>query len=79
MQDERLLEIQSLEKMLRICDDIDFKIIDGLIDSKSYSKIGDELYISESSVKYRIKRLLAGSKIESIAKILKVYTKYIGG
>lgn len=78
-QDEQLLEIQSLEKMLRMCDDIDFKIISGLLDGKSYTKIGDTLYISESSVKYRIKRLLTGSGIESAAKMLEVYNKYIGG
>lgn len=79
MQDEQLLEIQSLEKMLRMRDDIDFKIIGGLLDGKSYTKIGDALYISESSVKYRIKRLLTGSGIESTAKMLEVYIKYIGG
>lgn len=78
-QDEQLLEIQSLEKMLRMCDNIDFKIIGGLFDGKSYTKIGDALYISESSVKYRIKRLLTGSEIESTAKMLEVYNKYIGG
>ena len=76
-QDEQLLEIQSLEKMLRMCDTIDFKIIGGLFDGKSYTKIGDALYISESSVKYRIKRMLNNSGIESIVKILELYKKYI--
>lgn len=79
MQDEQLLEIQSLEKMLRKCDDIDLKIIGGLLESKSHIKIGGALYISESSVKYRIKRLLTGTSIESTAKMLEIYTKYIGG
>lgn len=78
-EDKQLLEIQSLEKLLRNCDDIDFKIIHGLLECKSYIKIGDALYISESSVKYRIKRLLTGSGIESIAKMLELYKKYVGG
>ena len=78
-EDEQLLKIQALEKLLRNCDDIDFKIISGLLKGKPYIKIGDSLYISESSVKYRIKRLLTDSGIESTAKMLELYKKYIGG
>ena len=37
------------------------------------------IHTSESSVKYRIKRLLTGTSIESTAKMLEIYTKYIGG
>ena len=74
---EQIKEIQSLEKLLRICDAADFEIINCLLDGKSYNKIGDSVYMSEGSVKYRVKRLLGGSGIESIAKMLDLYKKYI--
>lgn len=78
-EDEQIREIQSLEKLLELCDATDFKIIENLLSKKTYGTIGDLLYISESSVKYRIKRLLNSSGIESNSKMLKIYEKYIGG
>lgn len=76
-EDIQIKEIQSFEKLLRACDSTDFKIIDGLLANEPYSKIGELLYISESSVKYRIKRMLSSSGIEAPSKILELYTKYL--
>lgn len=77
-EDAQIQEIQALEKLLRACDDTDLKIIKCLLINEPYNKIGDLLYISESSVKYRIKRMLSNSGITTTAKILELYTKYIG-
>ena len=74
---EQIKEIQSLEKLLRMCGDADFDIINGLLGEKAYNRIGDSLYMSEGSVKYRVKRLLGGSGIESSTKMLDLYKKYI--
>lgn len=76
--DSQIKEIQSLERLLRMCGDTDFDIINGLLGGKAYNRIGASLYMSEGSVKYRIKRLLGGSGIESSAKMLDLYKKYIG-
>lgn len=75
--DTQIQEIQALEKLLRACDNTDFMIIDNLLANEPYSKIGDLLYMSESSVKYRIKRMLNSSGIETPSKILELYTKYL--
>ena len=74
----KLSGIQALEKLLRLCNDSDFGLISLLASGCSYSKTAELLYISESTVKYRIKRLLGGSGIDSIAEALSLYAKYIG-
>lgn len=76
--DKLLLEIQSLEKVLRICDSKDFNILCAMLENKPYIKIGDLLYMSESTVKYRVKRLLTAGNIKSSEKLLELYKKYVG-
>lgn len=76
--DSDILEIQSLEKLLRLCDETDIKLLKIIRESKTYAGIGDSLYISEGAVKYRLKRMLNGSGIDSVERILKLYNKYVG-
>ena len=83
--DLNILEIQSLEKLLKVSDETDLKLLGkiakkgerGEKGSKSYLKISEELFMSESSVKYRLKRLLAASGIESISKMSEIVNKYL--
>ena len=75
--DPELLIIQSLEKALRKCSELDTKIISGLIMKKSYGQICDELFISEGTLKYRVKRLLADTGFDSVGKLLAGYREYL--
>lgn len=76
--DADILEIQALEKLLRLCDETDIKLLKIISESKTYAGIGDSLYISEGAIKYRLKRMLNGSGIDSVERILKLYNKYVG-
>lgn len=76
--DPKILEVQAFEKLLRLCDSCDFEIISLLLDGNSYARIAEKLYMSDSTVKYRIKRLVTGSGVESGSEMLRLYTEYIG-
>ena len=77
--DKDIVNIQSLEKLLRQCDETDIEIISRLHNKMSYSKISEALFISEGAIKYRIKKLLLCSNINSVEKMLSLYRHYMGG
>lgn len=77
--DKDIASIQSLEKILRQCDKTDIEIINRLHKKIPYSKIAEALFISEGAVKYRIKKLLLRSNIDSVEKMLSLYHHYMGG
>lgn len=75
--DLNILEIQALEKLLRICDETDLKMLNRICKKSSYAEIAEELFMSESSVKYKIKRLLGASGIDSIKKLTDLIKNYL--
>ena len=75
--DKDIVNLQSLEKLLRKCDKTDAEIIDRLHKKISYSKIAEDLFISVGSVKYRIKKLLLCSGIDSVEDMLSLCTRYL--
>lgn len=76
--DADILEIQALEKLLRLCDETDIKLLKTISENMTYAGIGDSLYISEGAVKYRLKRMLSGSEIASVGHMRELYNKYVG-
>jgi DNA-binding LacI/PurR family transcriptional regulator len=55
----------AIEKCLNQRDNIDMKIIEGIMASKSYEVIADELYISASTLRYRLNKIYADAKAHS--------------
>ena len=79
IKNQKLHEIQCLEKLLRECDNADVEIIKHLIDGKTHSAIAEEMFISENTVKYRIRRMLKISGLNSSVEMTKLYKKFISG
>lgn len=77
LDDSEAVKIQSLEKMLRYCEDIDIKLINALLQGRSYAQLADESFLSEGALKYRMKRLLKSSGISSVNELLSLYKQYI--
>ena len=71
--DKDIADIQSLEKMLRQCDETDKNIITYLQRNFSYGKISELLFISEGAVKYRVKKILAAGNIGSVRDMLRLF------
>ena len=74
--DNDVLMILQAEELLRMWDDIDRNIMKGLLKDKTVSSIADDLFISVSAVKYRIKKMLTTANLQSKDELVKVIRKY---
>ena len=77
MSDPDVRAIQTLEMILRSCDEEDLTLIQSLQNKKSYAQLSEELYSSESTLKYRIKRLLKKSGLSETQELLQLFSKYL--
>lgn len=61
--DKDVQDIFSAEKLVSGCDEMDFKILNGLLCDKSLQELERELYTTQNTIKYRMKRMkkLTGS------------------
>lgn len=46
-----------LDRCLQRCDELDLRILGQLIDGESYESICEKLFLSESSLQYRVRKL----------------------
>ena len=78
LSDPDVREIHTLELVLRSCDAEDLLLLQSLQNKKSYASLAEDLYASESTLKYRIRRLLKKSGLTDTQELLHLYTKYLG-
>ncbi|MBO5203930.1 MAG: substrate-binding domain-containing protein [Clostridia bacterium] len=64
--DEEVTAFSRIEKLLLACDDIDVKLLLGLLENMPYERISDGLHLSRSTVFYRIHRLEEAIDITSL-------------
>ncbi len=57
--------VVAIEYCLNQRDDIDMKIMQAVMESKSYEVIADELFISASTLRYRLNKIFADAKVRS--------------
>lgn len=74
--DPDILMILQTEELLRMWDDIDRSIINGLLQNKTIVSIADGLFISVSAVKYRIKKMLTAANLQSKDELVHIIKKY---
>ena len=75
--DEVVHEIISLENCLIGCDVTDFEIIDRLRRGETRSKVAQELFISEGTLYYRLRRLCKLAGTETVAMLSALVKKYM--
>ncbi len=76
-QDQEIAEMICVEKLLCRCDQIDRKIIDMLYKKATLDEICENCYLSESTVKYRIKHILDDCGFHTKDSLLHIITKYL--
>lgn len=78
LKDRQAQDIYSLENLFSSVDTVDMQIIRGILRSTSYEQLAEELSLSVSAVKYRVKRMLTltrnHKREELVAQILKYFT-----
>ena len=75
--DPELMEMMRIETLLSECDDTDFEIVKAIIDGKKTSEIESLCYLTETAVKYRIKKMKDICSAESRAELRELLAKYI--
>ncbi len=77
-REKELHSILSLEKALSASEGCDTDILQRVLSGKSYAAIAEELFISENTVKYRLRRLLRVGGFESLGELTGLYGEYLG-
>lgn len=67
--DPEIQRLSKLEKALRYCDETDISILKMLMSNISYDKIAESLYISRSSIFYRLKRIEENLSLASHSRL----------
>lgn len=74
--DPEYISYLRAEELVRSWDALDRSIVGCLIDGMNTSMIADKLFISQSSVKYRIKKMLTAADLEGRAKLVALVKRY---
>ena len=69
---------RSLEHCLADCDEMDIRIIQGLLKGSSVEKIAEELFISVGTARYRLKKLYGAANVAGKTEFMELFHRYIG-
>ena len=75
--DSDVKKIFSLENFFKGIDDFDQHILNGLICNKKYSELSEELFASESTIKYHVKRMIDLVGCKTTAELIETLKEYI--
>ena len=76
-RDRELNEMMMLEKLIADCEEEDFKIIGLLMSGKTYERIAEECFLTESTVKYRVKKMVQGCKAGGKKELIRLFDTYL--
>ena len=76
-QDPEIQEMRTFEILLSQCDNTDRQILNGLAHDRYYSSIANDCFISESTVKYRVKEMLNILGLKSRKKLAEQIKTYL--
>ncbi len=75
--DEIAQKILRIERLLDSCDENDLEILRGIMKGKTYSKISEELYMSEKTVSYRVAGMRSVVDCATKEELIKSVGEYI--
>ena len=76
-EDPEIREMMLLEKLLYESEDVDKSILRCLMRGDSYEQIASQCYLTVSTVKYRVKKMLVRCRMESRKELLTLLHRYI--
>lgn len=77
--DRELLEMMGIETLLSECDETDIEIINAILKGKKSLEIVESCFLTETAVKYRIRKMKEICRVESRAELKDILAKYISG
>ena len=76
-QDPELNEMMLLESLLYESEEVDRKIIHGLGNDESYEQIAEKCFMSVSTVKYRLRKMLDLCHFRNRAELIELLRQYV--
>ena len=74
--DIRVKEAECLDAMLCSCDDLDFQIINGMMQGYSYEKLAEILPMAVNTIKYRVRMMTERADVKGKKDLLSVLKKF---
>jgi hypothetical protein len=74
--DDIVENLFNLENVLSNLENPDYTIIEGMLAGETYAQISEEAFMSENTVKYRIKRMQKLCNVEKRSQLLDLIVKY---
>lgn len=72
-----LKPLYKLEESLAQMDELDYKIINGLINDIPYDKLSEMIFLSNSALRYRLKKIFSLTGCDNKSALTKVLKKYL--
>lgn len=68
--------LMQLERCLQVCDELDLRILSLLAEGKNYETICEQLFLSESSLQYRTRKLFRAAHTSGKREFTRLLTDY---
>lgn len=76
-QDAELDKMLRLERLLNECDDLDRNVIVCLLQGESYETISERCFVTVSTVKYRVKKMISVSQVSGRSELIRLLREYL--
>lgn len=77
--DQELTEMMLLEKLLSEMEDLDRRIVRLLLDGAAYERISEECFLTESAIKYRVKKMVRTCHVKGRSELTALLRRYLPG
>lgn len=76
-QDQELHNMLQLERLLNECDDVDREVLQRLLQGQSYEAIAEECFVTISTIKYRVKKMIGISQTSGRGEMLALLREFL--
>src|SRR5690606_28371533 len=76
-QDPLLSKAFIIENCMSLRDELDMKIIDGIMQNKVYEDISEQLFISTSALRYRVSKMYQDASVDNKTEFIKLLQQYL--
>ena len=75
--DRELTEMMLLEKLLSEAEELDRRIVRLLLEGAAYERISEECFLTESAIKYRVKKMVRTCRVKGRAELVALLRRYL--
>ena len=76
-QDPLLSKAFDIENCMSLRDELDMKIINGVMQDRVYERISEDLFISASALRYRVSKIYQDARVENKTEFIKLMQQYL--